>query len=212
MGSLGGHLLPGSFFLIFSIFWSYVTCIRYVLSKQRSPLLGQSKHAKANNKLVGYYTTVTMPCICLPGKMLRRAPLESYFKAIFGTIGLLGELITGFQYLDPMAPRKDDAVMFGCDSEGHLSGGGHEHNHGGHSSNHSSSGGEKTLTFSINNTQHITMYAAFVLGSIVELLMYYKFDLPRKADYVFGILAFGIEGFLFAFHLHSRAPLDIRNS
>jgi hypothetical protein len=48
-----------------------------------------------------------------------------------------------------------------------------------------------------------------VIGAIVEILLHHRFDLPRQIDLVFGILAFTVEGFLFAFHLHSRAPLDI---
>ena len=35
------------------------------------------------------------------------------------------------------------------------------------------------------------------------------FNLPQYLDYALGIVAFTVEGFLFAFHLHSRAPLDI---
>lgn len=65
--------------------------------------------------------------------------------------------------------------------------------------------------FEYVNAQHITMYAAFLLGGIVELLVHAKAGfVPAKLDMACGIMAFSIEAFLFAFHLHSRAPLDIR--
>jgi hypothetical protein len=40
--------------------------------------------------------------------------------------------------------------------------------------------------------------------------MHKGFNLPRRLDVIFGIAAFSVEGLLFAFHLHSRAPLDIQ--
>ena len=53
------------------------------------------------------------------------------------------------------------------------------------------------------------MYSGFMLGALVEILIYHRFDLPAKLDYACGILGFAIEAFLFANHLHSREPLDI---
>ncbi len=90
MGTLGGHLLPGSFFIIFALWWSFITAIRYVQSKMKSPY--------KKNSLIGYKTTVTMPCICCPCGALRRAPIESILKATLAFIGILGEAITGFHW------------------------------------------------------------------------------------------------------------------
>ena len=53
------------------------------------------------------------------------------------------------------------------------------------------------------------MYSAFILGSIVEVLVHYRYDVPVKVEHACGVLAFAIEGFLFYFHLHSREPMDI---
>lgn len=66
-----------------------------------------------------------------------------------------------------------------------------------------------TWRFEKGNAQHITMYSSFVLGSIVEIMVYHGVDLPHKLDYGLGILSFAIEAFLFAFHLHAKAPVEV---
>lgn len=66
----------------------------------------------------------------------------------------------------------------------------------------------KSWTFERVNAQHITMYFVFIIGSIVEILMYHGANLPAKLDKVFGVLAFGLEAFIFANHLHGRSMLD----
>jgi hypothetical protein len=154
MGTLAGHLLPGTFFAVFAIYWSFVTAVRYAQSKKRSPF--------DKNKLVGYRSTVTMPCIFMPCSGLRRAPIESYVKAVFGMIGLIGEVVTGLKFNYAPAMNKDDASMFGCESDAHGmggGGGGHEmmHNHvHNHSAGHMAV--EKVHMEHVN-AQHITMYA-----------------------------------------------------
>lgn len=193
MGTLGGHLLPGSFFLAFAIWWSFITSIRYVQSKLKSPF--------RSDQLVGYKTTSTMPCICLPSKKLRRAPIESWVKVVLASIGLIGEFITAihFNYIRPI--NKDDIILFGCDL-------GEEMGHSHHQVTPSAT--ILPVFFEYVNAQHITMYSAFILGGIVEIILLSKKDIPRNLDMACGFLAFSIEAFLFAFHLHSRAPLDIR--
>ena len=53
------------------------------------------------------------------------------------------------------------------------------------------------------------MYSSFVLGSIIEIMMYHGVDLPPKLDYALGIISFAIEAFLFAFHLHGKEPVEV---
>jgi hypothetical protein len=158
MGTLAGHLLPGTFFAMFAIYWSFITAIRYAQSKKRSPF--------DKNRLVGYRSTVTMPCIMMPCRGARRAPMESYMKVVFGTLGLLGEVVTGvkFNYVPEM--NKDDAAMFGCDGATSAAGG-----HGGHEMIHDHvhdpSMGRTTVErvhIEHVNAQHITMYAGNTLS------------------------------------------------
>ncbi|RNA39623.1 transmembrane 45B-like, partial [Brachionus plicatilis] len=192
MGSLAGHLLPGTFFILFAVWWSFVTAIRYIQSKHYL----SAKKSKAN-----YVSQTTMPCICLPSESLRRSPVESCFKLTAGLIGILGELVTAIDFNHVVEPGigKDDVSIFGCDNQSsHV----HMHKRGTHPQ-------IQPFYFARNNLQHITMYSGFVLQALVEILLFKGFNLPKRSDFYFGLIAYSIEAFLFAFHLHSRAPMDI---
>ena len=39
--------------------------------------------------------------------------------------------------------------------------------------------------------------------------MHYRCDIPKKLDFVCGMIGFGNEAFLFYFHTHAREPIDI---
>ncbi len=60
------------------------------------------------------------------------------------------------------------------------------------------------------NAQHATMMGFFLLSGVVDLLLHYKLPLPQGIDYVILTLAFCVEAFLFAFHLHDRTPMDVQ--
>lgn len=87
MGTLIGHLAPGAFFMTFGFWWSLVTSIRLVISKNSSPI-------KKRNK-IGFHSTVTMPCFFLPCSTLRHAPVESWLKLIVNLTGIFAEIFTG---------------------------------------------------------------------------------------------------------------------
>ena len=205
MGTLGGHLLPGTFFILFALWWSFITAIRYVQMKMKSPF--------KKNGLVGYKTTVTMPCICLPCGRLKRAPVESYVKLFFAAVGLAGELITGF--------RNEDVQVQNWPYDGPTTVPTtvHVHNHAMHDMHNMSRRSvvdappgyhlERRWWIIESNTQHSTMYSAFIFGAIIEIMVYHKVDLPKFIDYVYGILGYSVECFLFAFHLHGRDILDV---
>ena len=53
------------------------------------------------------------------------------------------------------------------------------------------------------------MYTGFGLGAIIEILLHYRFDVPKKLDYVCGVIGFSTEALLFYFHLHGRDPIDV---
>ena len=81
MGSFGGHALPGSFFIIFALWWTWKAFKRYHRSKE-------------NGKR--YNTTVTFPADCLPAGRLQNLQWEGIFKVFFTSVGLAGEIITAF--------------------------------------------------------------------------------------------------------------------
>ena len=195
----GGHLLPGSFFLLFSIWWSFITAIRYVQSKLRSPY--------KKNATVGYKSTAWMPCLCLPCGPLKRGPVESYLKFFLALVGLLGEIITGLSIrYKPISSLSKTLTTDSIMSDGEH----HEHNHV--HKRDASLPNETMISYwhmDYANAQHVTMYSGFMLGALVEILMYHRFDLPAKLDYACGILGFAIEAFLFVNHLHSKEPLEV---
>ncbi len=85
-----GHILPGVFFGFFGLWWSFITSLRFIQSKV--------KHPKKKNSTIAYYSSVTMPCACLPCSNLRRLPIESFIKVFFCSAGIIGEVITGIEY------------------------------------------------------------------------------------------------------------------
>jgi hypothetical protein len=164
MGTLGGHLLPGTFFILIGLWWSFITAMRYVQSKV------SGRHGRH-----GYKTTVTMPFVCLPCASLRRAPIESYIKAILALIGLLGEVITGFHYYP--APKLEFDAMKSTSGE-IMS---HDHDHEHHRRRRDAPMGQSVPEvyvtkwfFEYVNAQHITMYSAFILGAFVEIMRYHR--------------------------------------
>lgn len=185
MGTLGGHLIPGTFFILFGVWWSIITSLRYYKSKSKS------EFRRTNNN--SYKSTVTMPCIFLPCGILRKAPIESYIKFFLPLIAAILEFYTGlkFHYDKIKQPTTNLSVLNNTTSTNFTD------------------ITVRTWTFEKGNLQHITMYSAFMFSAVVEIMIYHSFDLPSKIEYAFGMLAFSIEAFLFGFHLHGKDPVDI---
>lgn len=130
--------------------------------------------------------------MCCPCDSWKRAPIESYVKLILPFIGVLIEFFAGFEFPNPNDPKSHE-----------MSG---EHAHMDHSHNSTSA---PTWTFAKGNLQHITMYSSFMFGALVEILIHNNVDLPSRIEFVFGMIGFSIEAFLFGFHLHGKAALEI---
>lgn len=188
MGSLGGHLLPGTFFIIFAFWWGFVTAIRFVNS--------------GRNPKKGYKSSVTMPCLFLPCVTLRKAPIESYLKAVLAFIALLIEGYTGYSISYLTLDELNKLNMPSMESHGD-----HGHKRAADIADHTKL--YKHYNIAYGNIQHITMYTAFIIGAIVEIMVHHGVELPKKIEYAMGIMAFSVEAFLFAFHLHGRDPLDV---
>ena len=188
MGSLGGHLLPGSFFIIFAFWWGLVTAIRYIQSRR-------------NPKNV-YKSSATMPCLFLPCVSLRRAPVESYLKAILAFVALVIEGYTGYSISYLTLDQLNQLNMESMQSHG-------DHGHKRAVDPNDQHKLYKHYNISYGNIQHITMYSAFIVGAIVEIMVHHGVQLPKRIEYAMGIMAFSVEAFLFAFHLHGKEPLDV---
>ncbi|RWS24978.1 transmembrane protein 45B-like protein [Leptotrombidium deliense] len=81
MGSFLGHIVPGTFFIIFGLRWLYLTIDRYF------KLISKHHYSKA----VTYRCTATFPFSCCPNK-----PGEGYLKIISCAIGMTAEIVTAF--------------------------------------------------------------------------------------------------------------------
>ena len=61
----------------------------------------------------------------------------------------------------------------------------------------------------LNNFAHASMFAAFFLAALVEILRFYSFlFLPPSAEHLLSSLAFFVVGELFYFHIDGRSVLD----
>jgi len=158
MGTLLGHIVPGTFFILFAIWWGFAIGVKhYKISKSR--------------KRTVYHSTTTFSCFCCSSS--RQISIESYIKLICSVIGMIGEFATGLTHLYNETLKR------------------------------------KVWGFGENNAQHITMFLAFGLASAIEILVHKKYSLPDGIEFLANILAYGIEGFLFHFHLHGRNEVDI---
>jgi hypothetical protein len=164
MGTLMGHIVPGTFFAIFAVWWGFCVAVKYFHSRHST---------KKSRKPNPYRTSTTFSCICCPSSSLRQIPLESYIKIICVSIGILGEVVTGFHH------NYDEKLK------------------------------RKVWHFVEVNAQHVTMFFTFGLAALFEILVYAKYNLPKGIDFIMNILAFGVEAFLFHFHLHGKDEIDI---
>ncbi|CAF0729437.1 unnamed protein product [Rotaria sordida] len=89
MGTLMGHILPGTFFAIFAIWWGFCVAVKHFHSRH-----SRNKLRKPNP----YRSSITFSCLCCPSSALRQMPLESYLKLICVIIGILGEGVTGLKH------------------------------------------------------------------------------------------------------------------
>ena len=57
----------------------------------------------------------------------------------------------------------------------------------------------------------MTMFAFFAFNAIFELMYHFKVPaLPPQLEYVTAIMAYGVEGLLFLWHLEGRPPMDVQ--
>ncbi len=53
------------------------------------------------------------------------------------------------------------------------------------------------------------MFLAFWLAALFEVGVHFKCPLPIGIEFIANILAYGVQAFLFHFHLHGRNEIDI---
>jgi hypothetical protein len=58
--------------------------------------------------------------------------------------------------------------------------------------------------------QHVSMYSLFIFTFTIEILMFYKFDLPDRLEHAVFILSFSLNDLVLFNHLHGREPVDVK--
>ena len=190
MGSFSGHVLPGSFFILYGVAWIVLAMITHLKSKAGSSQAGKRikrDHSVVNGvsffdykRDIGLSRKSWLPLPCSP---LSRIPLEPIIKIVLPFIGILVEAFLSVIKDHQGKPHITGSVYHVYLSDGYL--------------NH------------LDKLQHITMYGAFVLSGIVDILtILVKF--PHQTSALFLALAFLTEGILFYFHTDGRDAINIQ--
>ncbi|XP_046384360.1 transmembrane protein 45B-like [Ischnura elegans] len=82
MGTFLGHVVPGTFFIGFALWWIYSIFRRYFIANKFH-----------HNGIEGYRNTISYPCHVNS----RSVNIEGYLKVICTTIGIIGETATAFE-------------------------------------------------------------------------------------------------------------------
>lgn len=192
MGSFSGHVLPGSFFVVYGVAWTILAILTHLKSKtsyvqgkrlnrtKRDPSVTNSNSFSAYKRDLALSQKSWLP---LPCPALSRVPLEPILKIVLPFIGILVEAFL--------------AVVKDHDGKTHIVGSVyHIYQHDGYLN-------------SLDKLQHITMYGAFMLSGIVDIFSLLV-KLPHQAPAVFLTLAFLAEGILFYFHTEGRDATNIQ--
>ncbi|XP_047496166.1 transmembrane protein 45B-like [Penaeus chinensis] len=91
MGSFMGHILPGSLFFAFGMWWAYNIFFRYFLCL-RGGGSGGGSGGGGKNWRRGYRSTPTFSSRCCS-----KIPMEAFFKIAATSIGIVGEFVTAFK-------------------------------------------------------------------------------------------------------------------
>ena len=90
MGSLGGHLVPGTIFVLIGLWWIYSAWLRFFVCRQRRR---------------AYYVSTAFPMHCC-GPRISRLPMEAFLVMLGTSLGIAIELIGGFNLVkDPDTGR-----------------------------------------------------------------------------------------------------------
>lgn len=80
-----GHVVPGAFFGLFALRWTFCVLQRYHAGRRAAGTHGGGNHTP-------YLSTLTFPCRCLP-----HLPLEGCLKVTAVAVGMTAEFITAFK-------------------------------------------------------------------------------------------------------------------
>lgn len=139
-----------------------------------------------------------MPCICLPNANMRRAPTESIVKLVILTFAFWYEISKG--WINIKQASNSIAIS-------------NLHTPSTHQVQHSLDDDKffvfKTWKIRKESVHYSTIYSSFILGSLVEILLHFKAQLPRRLDGVCLVFGYIVEALIFAVLLRDTKPLEI---
>ena len=192
MGSFSGHVLPGSFFVLYGAAWIILAILTHLKSKTAS------FQGKKTNRVKRDHIVMTgisfseykrdhelsrKSWLPLPYSAVSRVPIEPIVKIILPFTGILVESFLSVIKDHDGKSRIVGSIYHIYQSDGYLN--------------------------NLDKLQHITMYGAFMLSGIVDILsILLKF--PHQTSALFLTLAFSTEGILFYYHTEGRDPINIQ--
>lgn len=183
MGSLAGHVLPGSLFLVFGVWWVLISIWSHLhrVCSSRDSRGKQRRDSTATTYWEYKQDHDLSRKSWLPQAFCNRFPLEPVVKIILPIIGVIAEA-----FLDEVSDDEGNRhLVFHVyrvrDDDGSFN--------------------------NLGKLHHITMYSAFILSGVIDLTsLFIRF--PKHTGQVFFSLAFCVEGILFYFHTASGMPLS----
>ena len=188
MGSLAGHVIPGSFFTLYGVFWVIISITTHLRHKPISDSQSKLSRSLKRDAAVSSYSEFKhshnlsrkswLPFSCCCGKF----PLEPVLKIILSLMGIVVE--TFFDVVSNAEGHSHIAIkMYHIyDAEGNF--------------------------MDLSKLHHITMYFAFMLSGIVDvLILFLRF--PWFISPLFFSIAFWTEGTLFYFHAEGRDGFNV---
>ena len=189
MGSFAGHVLPGSFFVFHGFVWIILAMMTHLKSKaggiqgrkvKRDHPVNDGTSFFEYKRDIGLSRKSWLPLPCSP---FSRVPIEPIIKIVLPFIGILAETFLQVVKDHNGNPHIIGRIYHIYQSSGYLS--------------------------QLDKLQHITMYSAFLVSGIVDILtIFIKF--PHQTSALFLALAFLTEGILFYFHAGGRDSVNIQ--
>ncbi len=170
MGTLGGHVLPGVFFLFLGLLWTLLSIWMQLTSKASNPKKSKKEGSTTSSFFEYTYKRDLrlarkswIPFPCCP-----RVPVDPVLKVFLAIIGILVEL-----FLDYKRSHLVTMVYNVILPNGELN--------------------------DMAKLHHITMYGAFLMSGIVDIVSLFL-KLPRQASQIVYTMAFWVEWMLFYSH------------
>ena len=186
MGSLAGHVLPGSLFLFLGLWWAFTSIWTHLKIGSATQPRTKSQTGSTNPAVTSFFDYKRNDNLSrkswLPQPFCTWIPLEPIFKIFAAVVGIIVEAFMDNPTIDGH-PKVIWKVYRPYNEGGNLN--------------------------DLGKLHHITMYGAFLLSGIMDILcLAIKF--PRHTSQLFAAMAFWVEGILFYFHTDCRTGLNVQ--